>query len=152
MTLDNHTTSDHSGSFASSASVRRRMQLQRIRETEPELSLRRTLHSLGLRYRLDLRPDPSVRRRADIVFTKTRVAVFVDGCFWHNCPEHGSMPRQNVSYWEPKLHRNAERDAETTRLLQERGWEVIRIWEHEDPRHAAERIKNLVESRRASAG
>src|SRR5690606_34964063 len=101
----------------------------------------------GLRYRVDARPDPAIRRKADIVFTRVRVAVFVDGCFWHNCPEHGSMPRQNVSYWERKLHRNAERDAETNQLLQERGWEVIRVWEHEDPAKAAERIRLAVERR-----
>lgn len=97
---------------------------------------------------MDRRPDPTIRRRADIVFTKAKVAVFIDGCFWHNCPDHGSMPRKNVSYWEPKLHRNAERDSETTRLLRELGWRVIRIWEHEDPAEAAERIRGeVLESR-----
>lgn len=105
---------------------------------------------MGLRYRVDRRPDPSIRRRADIVFTKAKVAVFVDGCFWHNCPEHGPMPSRNVAYWEPKLHRNAERDAETNQLLTERGWEVIRVWEHEDPREAAERIRRSVVQRRLS--
>lgn len=140
------------GSYAFDASpdVRRRMQLQRPRGTEPELAIRRLLHQMGLRYRVDRRPDPSIRRRADIVFTQAKVAVFVDGCFWHNCPEHGSMPKQNVSYWEPKLHRNAERDAETNQLLTERGWEVIRVWEHEDPREAADTIKRSVVQRRLS--
>lgn len=137
-------------SFASTPGVRRKMQSQQTSETGPEMEIRRALHREGLRYRVDRRPDPSIRRRADIVFTKAKVAVFVDGCFWHNCPEHGSMPGRNVAYWEPKPHRNAERDAETNQLLTERGWEVIRGWEHEDPREAVESIRRAVVQRRLS--
>lgn len=102
------------------------------------------MHRNGLRYRVDFRPDPALRRRADVVFTRAKVAVFVDGCFWHKCPEHGSMPNVNQDYWEPKLHRNAERDAETDAYLQDKGWTVVRIWEHEDPEEAAWRVRDAV--------
>ena len=97
--------------LASSAAVTRRMAAQRTASTAPELALRRLLHARGLRYRVDAPlPLPGVRRRADLVFPSARVAVFVDGCFWHACPEHGTAPRANAWYWGPKLARNAERD------------------------------------------
>lgn len=99
--------------------------------TQPELRLRRALHALGLRYRVDLAPLPGLRRRGDIVFTRRRVAVMVDGCFWHRCPAHGSQPKANSSWWSEKLDRNVERDRETDRLLRDAGWTVVRIWEHE---------------------
>lgn len=102
--------------------------------------LRHRLHAIGLRYRVDLAPVAGLRRKADIVFTRKRVAVFVDGCFWHCCPEHGTKPRANAEWWEAKLGRNTERDAETNRLLAEAGWTVVRIWEHEDPDRAVARV------------
>jgi DNA mismatch endonuclease (patch repair protein) len=97
-----------------------------------------------LRYRVDYPPIKGVRRRADIVFTKQKTAVFVDGCFWHSCPEHATWPTANAAWWSEKLRRNEERDRETDRLLEEAGWRVIRIWEHESPTDAAVRIQNLV--------
>jgi DNA mismatch endonuclease, patch repair protein len=101
-------------------------------DTKPELALRKALHALGYRYRKDLRLDLTggVRVRPDIVFTARRVAVFVDGCFWHCCPDHGSQPASNTWYWEPKLRRNVERDRAADTALDAAGWTVIRLWEH----------------------
>ena len=109
--------------------------------TKPEVRLRAALHRLGYRFRKDYRVDlPSVRARPDIVFTRRKVAVFVDGCFWHCCPEHGRNPEINTWYWSPKLRRNVERDALVTSALQAAGWTVLRIWEHEDTEQALTRI------------
>ena len=117
--------------FASSAAVRLRMQAQRERDTQPELALRRALYARGLRYRVDVRPVPELRRKADLVFRRHRVAVFVDGCFWHGCPEHGRRQHAvNAQYWSGKIEQNRKRDAETSERLQEFGWTVVRIWEH----------------------
>jgi DNA mismatch endonuclease (patch repair protein) len=117
------------------------MSRQASRDTAPELSIRRVLHANGLRYRLHRRPVPTLRRTADIVFSRTRVAVFVDGCFWHCCPEHGTKPKTNAAWWAEKLARNVERDRETDALLSDAGWRVLRIWEHEEPDAAAARIR-----------
>ena len=105
---------------------------------------------MGLRYRVDMRPLPGVRRRADIVFTPARVAVFADGCFWHRCPDHAADPKTNSDYWIPKLERNVERDRETDLLLAEAGWLSVRVWEHEDPAIAAGHVFDIVRSRRES--
>ena len=123
------------------------MQDQRARDTTPELELRRRLHALGLRYRVDQAPLPGLRRRADLVFGPARVAVFVDGCFWHSCPQHGNQPRINSEYWAPKLQRNRERDADTDARLRAAGWEVVRAWEHERPGEAADRVAERVRIR-----
>ena len=132
---------------ASSAGRRRNMQANRRRDTRPELALRSALHRAGYRYRCDLRIDlPEGRVRPDIVFTRKRVAVFVDGCFWHSCPEHGSRPSVNQSYWSPKLARTVERDARNTRSLEDAGWTVIRIWEHEDLDRSVERVVDALNS------
>lgn len=121
------------------------MQANRRRDTKPELALRSALHRAGLRYRRDLRLDlPGGRVRPDIVFTRRKVAVFVDGCFWHSCPIHGSRPAVNQSYWSPKLARNVERDARDTALLQNAGWIVIRIWEHESSEVALEEVRQAL--------
>jgi DNA mismatch endonuclease, patch repair protein len=102
------------------------------RDTKPELELRSLLHRAGLRFRVDLRIRAGERFiRPDVVFTKRKVAVFVDGCFWHACPEHGTNPKANRDYWEPKLSRNVQRDRESSEALETEGWHVIRIWEHE---------------------
>lgn len=103
----------------------------RARDTKPELAVRRALHELGYRYRVDFRPTPASRSRADIVFTRRRIAVFLDGCFWHSCPEHATVPQANADYWIPKLRRNAERDQEVSALLKSLGWTVLRFWEHQ---------------------
>ncbi|MGQ2911093.1 very short patch repair endonuclease [Aeromicrobium sp.] len=113
-------------------------------DTAPELALRRELHSRGLRYRVQLHVPGNRRRRIDIAFTRARVAVLVDGCYWHGCPEHGTRPRTNREWWDWKIQRNRDRDTDTNRLLDEAGWTVVRVWEHEDPAAAADRIEQLV--------
>jgi DNA mismatch endonuclease (patch repair protein) len=113
------------------------MQVQKTRDTEPEMALRRILHASGLRYRVDRAPLKGLRRRADIVFGPARVAVYVDGCFWHGCPEHGRpMTAANPEYWSAKIKRNKARDADADRQLIEAGWIVIRVWEHQTPSDA----------------
>lgn len=127
-------------SWASSERSRRTMVANRRRDTQPEMRVRRILHAAGLRYLVDARPIASSRSRADIVFPKRRIAVFIDGCFWHRCPVHGTNPKANSKYWGPKLDRNVQRDAEVSRLLTAAGWRVLRFWEHEEPRAVAEAI------------
>lgn len=133
-------------SYASSPRVRRQMQAMRRRDTGPELALRRILWGQGLRYRVDTRPVAGLRRKADLVFSRRLVAVFVDGCFWHACPDHGSQPRTNQQYWQPKLARNVQRDRETNAALADAGWTVVRVWEHEDPAAAAVRVADAVKT------
>lgn len=137
-------------SWASSPGRRRNMQANRGRDTGPELALRRLLHAQGFRYRVSARPLRSVRRTADLVFRSARVAVFVDGCFWHRCPAHATDPKTNSDYWKPKLERNVERDRETDLLLKEAGWLSVRVWEHEDPQVASRRIAKIVKRRTSS--
>lgn len=121
------------------------MQANRSRDTKPELDIRRALHSLGLRYRVVVAPEPGLRRRADIVFTRARVAVFIDGCFWHGCPDHGrSSFNYNADYWPAKISANAARDADTTERLRNAGWLVLRFWEHEDVADVVENIRRTV--------
>lgn len=124
--------------------TRQRFRNQRRADTKPELALRRELHRRGLRYRVDHRPTRSIRSRGDIVFTRAKVAVFVDGCFWHGCPEHSTAPKNNADWWQQKLDANKERDARNTAVLESEGWRVLRIWEHEDPREAAGRIERAL--------
>jgi DNA mismatch endonuclease (patch repair protein) len=132
------------------ASESARMARVRQRDTTPEVELRRELHSRGLRYRVDRSvPGLDARRRPDIVFGPAKVAVYVDGCFWHCCPVHGSKPKTNQSYWLPKLEANVARDRDTDRRLRELDWEVVRIWEHEEPEIAASGIEKMVKSRLA---
>jgi len=127
------------------------MQAQRTRDTGPELAVRRLLHARGLRYRVDRPPLPGLRRRADIVFGPARLAVYIDGCFWHGCPLHGTSPRANSDYWEPKLRRNRERDADTDRLLAAAGWTVLRAWEHEAPEDVAAGVEQALAQLRQDA-
>jgi DNA mismatch endonuclease (patch repair protein) len=124
------------------------MQAQARRDTAAERALRSVLHGRGLRYRVHRRPIPELRREADIVFWTTRVAVFVDGCFWHGCPQHASWPKQNDAWWREKIERNRERDADTDRRLRDAGWCVVRVWEHEAPEEAARRVEAAVRARR----
>ena len=135
------------GSWASSEPIRRTMLGNRHRDTRPELAVRRAVWAKGLRYRVAYRPVKAVRRSADLVFTRVRVAVFIDGCFWHGCPEHYRAPATNIDYWTAKIAGNSTRDRETDRLLAEAGWTVVRIWEHELAVEAATRVAGSVRER-----
>ncbi|WP_310182443.1 MULTISPECIES: very short patch repair endonuclease [Nocardiaceae] len=117
-----------------------RLSKQRRRDTKPEVALRRELHRRGLRYFVDRAPLKGMRRRADLVFPRRKVAVYVDGCFWHSCPIHATRPRNNARWWADKLAANVARDRDTDTRLIEEGWRVVRIWEHEDPVVAAQRV------------
>lgn len=132
---------------ASSDEIRRRMQRQARRDTEPELALRRELWRRGLRYRVDVAPVSGFRRRADVVFARARVAVYVDGCYWHRCPEHATVPKTNREWWVTKLEANVARDRDTDARLLAAGCEVVRVWEHESIEEAADRIEAVVRSR-----
>lgn len=136
----------------SSTGVSAVMRGNRKRDTVPELKIRQLLHRRGLRYRVNLPVTAgTVRVRPDIVFTRLKVAVFVDGCYWHGCPRHGTQPRVNTAYWGPKIERNRARDARVTAALKTAGWLVIRIWEHEAPAAAVTRIEAAVVRRRGRA-
>lgn len=128
------------------------MQATRRRDTAPELALRRELHRRGLRYRVDVVLPVLPRRRMDIVFSRARVVVLVDGCFWHGCPTHGTVAQQNAAFWAAKILANRARDADTDERLRRDGWEVLRVWEHEAPDRAALRIAEAVFARRAASG
>jgi DNA mismatch endonuclease (patch repair protein) len=122
------------------------MRANRRSDTKPEVTLRKALHRLGYRYRKDfLIKLPDMRVRPDIVFTKRRIAIFVDGCFWHVCPQHGRQPATNKWYWTPKLKRNLERDSLANAALQEAGWTVLRIWEHESLEQAIQAVRSAVD-------
>src|SRR5215469_1013993 len=133
----------------SSAGRSANMRANRRTDTKPELALRRALHKLGYRFRKDYRLDLDSGRRVrpDIAFTARRVAVFVDGCFWHACPQHGSKPRANDWYWTPKLARNVERDRAADETLAAAGWQVVRIWEHESLEQALTAVIAVVGAR-----
>ncbi|MEU5108900.1 very short patch repair endonuclease [Streptomyces sp. NPDC021354] len=121
------------GSWASSEVRRRNMQAIRSRDTKPERLIRRLVHAQGFRYRVAARPLPDLRRTADMVFRPAKVAVFIDGCYWHGCPEHYVAPRTNSGYWSSKVTTNVARDRDTDQRLAEAGWTVLRFWEHESP-------------------
>ncbi|WP_035795724.1 very short patch repair endonuclease [Kitasatospora mediocidica] len=127
------------------------MQGNRGKDTKPELRLRSLLHREGLRYRVSMRPVPTLRRTADIVFTKVKVAVFVDGCYWHGCAEHRNIPETNRGFWTKKIEGNKARDAETVRLLEQAGWTVLRFWEHVPPEEAAHLVIETVAAARLRA-
>ncbi len=126
------------------------MRANRGRDTRPELAVRKAVHALGLRYRVSIRPLGDTRRTADLVFPRAKVAVFIDGCFWHRCPDHFVMPKANRSFWEAKMQRNTERDRETDDLLAAAGWVVIRVWEHQGAIEAAARVATAVREARAA--
>ncbi|WP_218145257.1 very short patch repair endonuclease [Nocardioides luteus] len=135
-------------SWAANLQTRRSMQANRGRDTKPELAIRRLVHAAGLRYQVDTRPVPSLNRRADLVFRGPKVAIFIDGCFWHGCPDHHTVARTNASFWAEKVRRTRERDIETAAALEAAGWIALRIWEHEDPAQAANRVVGVVRGRR----
>ena len=133
-----------------SSAVRAVMLGNRRRDTRPELRLRSELHRAGCRYRVDYRIEGvGAATRADVAFTRARVAVFVDGCFWHRCPNHGINPRHNSSYWAEKLDRNVVRDRAATAALTAAGWHVVRVWEHTPVSEAVTAVLDALESARA---
>jgi DNA mismatch endonuclease (patch repair protein) len=132
------------GSKASSVNTRAVMRANKAKDTRLELAVRSLLHGRGLRYRVCAKPLRDFNRTADIVFTRARVAVFLDGCFWHGCPEHFRPAKQNALWWAEKIQRNRDRDAETTRVLRESGWMVLRFWGHEDPAMIADAVTGEV--------
>ena len=135
-------------SWAQSRAVRSSMQGNKGRDTAPERMLRALLHKRGLRYRVNARPLPGLRRTADVIFPRLKIAVFVDGCYWHGCPDHYRPARANQQFWHTKIDGNKARDAETDRLLAAAGWESIRVWEHEVPQPAADRVETAVRGTR----
>ncbi|MGW3964363.1 very short patch repair endonuclease [Amycolatopsis sp. NPDC005003] len=128
------------------------MSKQKSRNTGIEMALRKALHRAGLRYRVHRRPVEGVRREADLVFGPARVAVFVDGCFWHGCPEHATWPKNNADFWREKIETNRRRDADTDTRLGEAGWLAVRIWEHESVEVATDRVIMAVRERRRPSG
>ena len=126
------------------------MERQSRRDTKPELAVRRAVWRLGLRYRVDVAPIPG-RRRADLVFTRAKVAVYVDGCFWHRCPQHATDPKNNAEWWAAKLAANVARDRNTDAALAAAGWTVVRIWEHENPVEAADRVQAALSAQPGTA-
>ncbi|WP_432095951.1 very short patch repair endonuclease [Streptomyces sp. bgisy100] len=137
------------GSWASSAARRRNMQAIRSRDTKPEWLIRQLVHAQGLRYRVSAKPLRDLRRTADMVFRPAKVAVFIDGCYWHGCPEHYVSPKTNPGYWSDKVTRNVTRDRDTDHRLTEAGWLVLRFWEHESPDECALTISSIVRERRS---
>jgi DNA mismatch endonuclease (patch repair protein) len=127
--------------------TRERLARQPSKNTSPEIAIRRELWARGFRFSLH-RPIPGTRRTIDIALVRHRVAVFVNGCFWHSCPRHGTTPRNNSHWWREKLARNVERDRETDRILRSQGWRVVRVWEHETPRSAGNRVTKVVLKKR----
>lgn len=123
-----------------SAAVSRQMSRMPREDTGPEMAIRRILHASGLRYRVNYSALPG---SPDIALTRAQIAVFIDGCFWHGCPKHGTLPKNNRDWWRQKLARNEERDAEKDAELRSRGWLPLHVWEHEDPEEAAEEIIRL---------
>src|SRR4051812_22678180 len=109
------------------------MERQRQRDTAAELAVRRELHGRGIRFRVDVRPTADLRMRGDLVWKGRRLVVMIDGCYWHACPTHGTSPKNNAEWWRTKIAANAERDRRHDLQLRERGWTVLRFWEHEDP-------------------
>lgn len=132
---------------ASSPAAHNRMVANRGRDTKPERLLRSALHRMGLRFRIDVSPLKGQRRRADIVFRRAKVAVFVDGCFWHGCPIHGTRSKSNSEFWSNKIRTNQSRDKATNLQLEAEGWLPVRVWEHEPVEEAATRIAAIIHSR-----
>lgn len=125
------------------------MSRQASKDTGSELAVRRLLHAAGLRYRVEYPVPGMARRRLDVAFTRAKVAVLIDGCFWHGCPVHATQPKANAEWWREKLDRNMARDRETTEHLVAQGWTVLRFWEHEAPEEVAARVAAIVEERLA---
>lgn len=128
------------------------MQRQKRRDTGCEMAVRKLLHASGIRYRVDFRPLADQRFRVDIGWKTKQIAVFIDGCFWHGCSEHGTIPKKNSDWWESKLRSNAARDKRTDEVLRSRGWTVLRFWEHEPPTEVVAVIRMNLTRQASSAG
>jgi len=128
----------------SSPEASRRMAKVRQKGTDAEIALRRALYRIGLRYRVDYEVMKKPRRVADVAFPGLKIAIFVDGCFWHGCPEHASWPKRNAEFWRQKIEANRHRDADTNDRLRSMGWTVLRFWEHESPNRSAGVIAQIV--------
>jgi DNA mismatch endonuclease (patch repair protein) len=120
------------------------MQAQKTSGTKMELEVRRRLHALGYRYRVNRRLLPDQYFRGDIVWSGRRLVVFLDGCFWHGCPEHGTTPKSNTHWWQKKIAGNRDRDRRVDALLEQRGWTVLRFWEHDDPAAVVESVTHYL--------
>lgn len=142
--FDRVSTRQPNASWASSATVRRCMQSNKPRDNRLELAIRSAVHGAGLRYRTHVRPVSGVRCEADLIFTRRRIAVFIDGCFWHACPEHATWPATNAGWWRRKIEENAARDRRNDTELRQAGWTVLRIWEHEGIDRTVNRIVEVV--------
>jgi len=154
MTRDDRSVGGESyapGPFPVSEAVRKRFQRQRQRDTACEIALRRLLHEAGMRYRVGIAPVRGLRRRADIVFPGAKLAIFVDGCFWHGCTEHRTVPKNNRGWWQAKIDGNRARDRDTDERLAAEGWLAVRIWEHDSLDEAVARISSLVDARRTQS-
>ncbi|WP_327403731.1 very short patch repair endonuclease [Streptomyces sp. NBC_01288] len=123
------------------------MSRQASKDTEAELAVRRLLHAGGLRYRVEYPVPDMPRRRIDVAFTRAKVAVLIDGCFWHGCPQHATRPKANADWWRTKLDRNMARDRETTEHLRTAGWTVLRFWEHMPAEEVAATVRAVVDRR-----
>ncbi len=139
---------DRMSMIPSSPDVTVRMARQPSRNTGPEMAVRQAVHAMGGRYRVHLPVPGMPRRTIDMAFLGPKVAVFIDGCFWHSCPQHGSRPNSNSELWQAKFERNVERDLDTTSRLEEQGWSVLRFWEHQSPADVAEQVVAEVAKRR----
>ncbi|MFF3937693.1 very short patch repair endonuclease [Streptomyces phaeofaciens] len=128
------------------------MSRQLSKDTGAELAVRRLLHAAGLRYRVEYPVPGMPRRRIDVAFTGVKVAVLIDGCFWHGCPQHATQPKSNAAWWRNKLDRNMARDRETTDHLAAQGWTVLRFWEHVPPGEVAGAVQAAVELERQAQG
>jgi len=128
----------------SSSDASRRMAKVRQTGTDAELALRQEMHRIGLRYRIDYEVLKKPRRVADIAFPDRKIAIFVDGCFWHGCPEHVTWPKRNAEFWRKKIEANRQRDADTNTRLQDLGWTALRFWSHESPAKAAKKVARVV--------
>lgn len=138
-------------SWASSETVRQSMLSNRPRDTRPELALRSALHAQGLRFRKHVHPIPRSRCEVDVAFTRWKVAIQLDGCFWHGCPEHGNLPKTNQEWWAAKFERNLERDRRLDQLLTEHGWTVLRFWEHKAMEDVVARVVDVINSKKSLA-
>jgi DNA mismatch endonuclease (patch repair protein) len=147
-----HTRANRASSWASNSAVRAVMRANRKRDTGPELRIRRRLFSKGYRFFVSRRPLGPGSPVADIVFPRARLAIFVDGCYWHGCPEHFRVPKVHADYWGPKIRGNRRRDSATDEWLATRGWSSIHVWEHEPVENAVDRIAQFVERVRVEAG